>query len=93
MTDALPPDAVAYKRTRTFDQHTLPDALRADHRTKPGVWGLLEVLEGTCELVFADRTATCTPDRPGVIPPAEPHHVEVTAPVRLRVVFHRQEVP
>jgi tellurite resistance-related uncharacterized protein len=35
-----------YKTTPVFDENTLPAALRAEHRTKPGVWGVIRVLEG-----------------------------------------------
>jgi tellurite resistance-related uncharacterized protein len=35
-----------YKTTLVFDENTLPAALRAEHRTKPGVWGVIRVLEG-----------------------------------------------
>ena len=35
-----------YKRTPVFDETTLPDGLRREHRTKAGVWGIIRVLEG-----------------------------------------------
>jgi tellurite resistance-related uncharacterized protein len=36
-----------YNSTPVFDEKSLPDALRNEHRTKSGTWGLLRVLEGT----------------------------------------------
>src|SRR6185312_10356153 len=41
-----PPTLVPYKRTPVFDENTLPAALRREHRTKPGVWGVIRVLDG-----------------------------------------------
>lgn len=38
----LPP----YKRTPTFDEHTIPAGLRRDHRTRAGVWGRIVVEAG-----------------------------------------------
>ena len=36
----------AYKSTPVFDETTLPAALKREHRTKPGVWGVIRVLSG-----------------------------------------------
>ena len=41
-----------YKSTPVFDETTLPEAIRSEHRTKPGTWGLLRILEGKATLVF-----------------------------------------
>ncbi|MEO7410774.1 MAG: DUF1971 domain-containing protein, partial [Sphingomicrobium sp.] len=35
-----------YKSTPVFDEKTLPAGLRKEHRTKPGVWGVIRMLEG-----------------------------------------------
>ena len=41
-----------YKVTPVWDQHTLPAAIRHEHSTKAGTWGVLRVLEGEVTLVF-----------------------------------------
>ncbi|MCB2051339.1 MAG: DUF1971 domain-containing protein [Novosphingobium sp.] len=81
-----------YKTTPVFDQDSLPDALRNEHNTKDGVWGLLRVLEGEVRLVFADpaRVVQVMPDKPAEIPPQSVHHVELTGPMRMQVEFYRQ---
>lgn len=81
-----------YKATAVFDETTLPTALRADHRTKAGTWGLLRVLDGAVTLVFSDggRQVRVTPDRPAVIPPEATHYVQVDGPMRLQVEFYRE---
>ena len=77
-----------YKTTAIFDEASLPAALRREHSTKAGVWGVIRVLEGRLALHRADETIVLTPDRPGLIAPEEPHHVEPLGPMRMRVEFH-----
>ena len=84
-----------YKSTPVFDQDSLPDAIRNQHSTKEGTWGLLRVLEGEVLLIFHDppRTVRVTPDAPAPIPPTSVHHVEVTGPMRMQVEFYREPPP
>lgn len=83
--------AEPYATSPVFDEQTLPDALRNDHRTKPGTWGLLRVLEGEVQLVFLDPPSDyhVTPDSPAIIPPQATHHVVPLGPMRMLVEFHR----
>jgi tellurite resistance-related uncharacterized protein len=76
-----------YKSTPVFDEESLPDAIRKEHRTKAGTWGLLRVLEGTVKLVFVapHRELAVDADRPAVIPPQETHFVVLAGPVRLQI--------
>lgn len=87
----LPPDALAYKRTTTFTEATIPDALRRDHTTRAGVWATIVVDEGhlryRCERLGID--VELTPGRPGIVVPEVPHRVEATGPVRFFVEFRR----
>lgn len=81
-----------YGRSPVFDENTLPDALRNEHRTKAGTWGLLRVLEGEVMLVFAGSPSPLcvTVDHPAMIPPDAPHHVETNGPMRMQVEFYRE---
>lgn len=81
-----------YKTTPVFDEQTLPAAIRTAHDTKPGVWGLLQVLEGEARLVFHDprREVVVVPGHPGMIAPQAVHHVELPGPARLQVEFYRE---
>ena len=76
-----------------WDETTLPAAVRGEHSTKAGVWGLLRVLEGSARLIFHDphRVVLVTPGHPGTIPPTLVHHVELDGPARLQVEFYREE--
>ena len=84
--------ATPYKITPVFDLHSLPAAIRNEHRTKEGVWGLLRVLEGEVRLIFTNppRTITVTADQPAPIPPAATHHVATDQPMRMQVEFYRE---
>lgn len=96
MTAGLPAGVAPYKRTPIFDQDSLPAALRNEHRTKPGVWALIHVLEGRLRYrVLEPRSEQIlTSGVPGVVQPAQPHAVEPLGPVRFFVEFHaREQVP
>ncbi|MBV7257918.1 DUF1971 domain-containing protein [Pacificimonas sp. WHA3] len=92
MTDRAQPidDASPYRSSPVFDETDLPAALRREHRTKPGVWGVVRAMEGSLDLHFADGTPTrlVTPDRPGIILPDQPHWVVPGDRMRMRVDFY-----
>lgn len=79
-----------YKRTAVFDQDTLPAALRREHRTKPGVWGVIRVLEGRLRLqiLAPPSEAILTPECPGLVLPDQPHLVEPLGAMRMQVEFY-----
>lgn len=84
------PPSEPYKRTPIFDEITLPAGLRREHRTKPGVWGLIRVLEGQLRYqVFEPASeVVLTPGHPGVLLPDQPHLVEPLGPMRMQIEFH-----
>lgn len=79
-----------YKTTAIWDEISLPTAIRGEHSTKAGVWGVLRVLEGEVDLVFAEpaRRVRVNPSKPGLIGPQEVHHVELRGPMRMQVEFY-----
>jgi len=92
----LPAGFVAYKRTRDFDQDSIPNALRNDHSTKPGVWGVIHVLEGQLRYVVEPPLAgehLLAPDRRGIVVPEVAHRVIPEGDVRFFVEFHRAPSP
>lgn len=90
MNDLLPPGLKPYRQTPVFDQDTLPAALRRAHRTKPGVWGLIHVIEGSLLYRILDPPSETmlTPEKPGVVHPEQPHEVEPLGKMRMYVEFH-----
>jgi tellurite methyltransferase len=87
----LPADAAAYKRTPDFTETTMPDALRREHTTRPGVWGRIVVAEGRLRYRVDDLATDVevVPGSPAIVVPEVPHHVEPLGPVRFFVEFLR----
>jgi tellurite methyltransferase len=85
----MPPGAAEYKRTATFTEQTLPAALRAEHRTKPGTWGLIVVEAGELEYHTRGRVHRLTAGTPGLVEPERTHHVTPLGPVRAHIEFWR----
>jgi tellurite resistance-related uncharacterized protein len=79
-----------YRSTPVFDEATLPAALRREHRTKPGVWGVVRVLEGELRLSFVDppEMLIVSPGSPGLLLPDQPHFVEPIGTMRMQVEFY-----
>jgi tellurite resistance-related uncharacterized protein len=81
-----------YKRTPEFDQDHIPGALRKDHSTKPGVWGVIHVIAGRLHYVVEQPLASARilePGVRGVVVPEVLHHVGPDGDVRFFVEFHR----
>jgi tellurite resistance-related uncharacterized protein len=79
-----------YRSTPVFDETTLPAALRREHRTKAGVWGMIRVIEGRLRFTLADGSeeTVLTPAQPRLVLPEQPHRVEPLGPMRMRVDFY-----
>lgn len=88
----LPDDVCPYRRTPIFESESIPAGLRREHRTAPGVWGVITVLEGELRYDIegeAPETILLTPQRSGIVAPQVPHRVTPQGPVRFYVEFHR----
>ena len=87
------PDGVQLLRTtEVFDDHTIPTALLAAHRTAPEVWGRLVIHDGTAAFLFEDRPDDFHRLHQGdsiVIPPQRRHRIVIDGAVRLAVEFYR----
>ena len=83
-----------YRSTPVFDEVSLPQALRRDHSTKAGVWGVIQVLEGQLMLHFADgRQEVLSPTNPGILRPGEVHWVDPVGEMKMQVDFYDREPP
>lgn len=87
----LPDGVLAYSRTPTFDETTVPAGLRKDHQTKPGVWGVITILSGSLRyrIQATGEEIDLTPHRPGIVEPEALHNVEPIGPVSFFVEFYR----
>ena len=81
-----------YRTTLAFSAETLPAALRREHSTKEGTWGIIRVLEGKLLLHFPDRpTQELEPGVPGFIAPQEVHWVEPVGEMLMHVEFYSED--
>jgi tellurite methyltransferase len=89
------PDGLVLDRSTTeWDEHTLPAAIRRDHRLAVGVWGSVRVLGGSIRFRFTDGRGGEIGDD-GVlqvgmaqpIPPGRRHHLEPIGPTTVVVDF------
>ena len=87
---ALPTGLRPYKRSPIFTEDTLPAGLRRRHSTKPGVWGVIRVIEGRLRyrILAPPAESILDPDHPGVAAPTQPHEVEPLGAVRFFIEFH-----
>ncbi|WP_395336867.1 DUF1971 domain-containing protein [Novosphingobium sp. BL-8H] len=81
-----------YRSTPIFDEATIPAALRAEHRTKSGVWGLIKVIEGELNLTDVDPHVqkVLSPRNPGLVEPEQTHFVTPLGKVRMQVDFYTE---
>ena len=80
----------AYRSTPVFNDKTLPAALRADHRTKAGTWGVINVLAGEFRLTFVypREVRILSPGCPGMVEPEQTHFVTPIGAMQMRIDFH-----
>lgn len=89
----LPSNVVPYKRTPEFNKASTPGGLLESHRTKPGTWGEIVVLEGSLlyrVLEPAVQEFQLTPDCPGIVVPTIRHEIEPSGDARFYVQFYRE---
>lgn len=86
----LPAGLRPYKRSPIFTEETIPEPLRGRHSTKPGVWGVIRVIEGRLRyrVLAPPAERILDPDHPGIAAPAQPHEVEPLGSVRFFIEFH-----
>ena len=92
----LPEDLVVLRTTATWDDATLPDALRRNHRVASGRWGRLRVLSGAVRFVAStDPPTDVIVEAPGThaIPPDVEHHVEPQGAITMAVEFLGPDAP
>lgn len=92
MRHALPEGLRAYKRTPLFDETSVPNGLQHEHRTKAGVWALIQVTKGRLlyHILSPEETLELDSSTPGVVRPEQPHKVALIGPVEFYVEFYAE---
>lgn len=82
-----------YRSTPIFKSETLPAGLRKAHCTKVGVWGRLNVLEGSVRYVIEDtgEQLVLNAGEYVTILPEQLHHVEPLGEMRMQVSFYHSD--
>jgi tellurite methyltransferase len=92
----MPADYAPYKRTPELDELSIPAALKKDHSTKRGVWGVIHVLAGRMRYIVEPPLASeriLEPAVLGIVVPEVLHRVLPDGEVRFFVEFHRKSQP
>jgi len=85
---SLPSGSATYRTIGPFGAETLPQGLRAEHRLKPGAWGLIDLTEGSLRFVWDDAQGgheDLVAPAQLVVPLQVPHHVEGEGPFALTI--------
>ena len=90
----IPATVSHYKSTAIFTEDSVPAAIQRGHTTADGVWGRIQILEGSLLYRITDprvlpEEVLLTPDLHGVVEPQIQHEVQVVGPVRFQIDFHR----
>lgn len=89
----MPKGYAPYKRTVEFTTRSMPAALMQRHATKPGVWGVIHVVEGRIRYIVdapVEHEQLLEAGGTAVIVPEVPHHVLPEGDVRFFLEFHRR---
>jgi tellurite resistance-related uncharacterized protein len=80
-----------YRKTAEFNERTIPQSLRKDHSTKPGIWAKIHVIEGKLNYRIDTPGAQfeLSPGQPGIVIPETRHHVDPLGSVRFFVEFYK----
>lgn len=89
---SLPANVNTYKKTKTFDEKTVPAALLKNHQTLAGVWGKIVIVRGKLEYVIkteVEETLILDIEKFGVVEPQMIHHLNLLGPVEFYVEFFK----
>lgn len=89
----LPGGLIAFTRTPDFTASTVPSGLLHQHRTQPGVWGRIVVLDGSVLyriLVSHAEEITLSPGQDGIVEPGTAHEVVPSEGARFFVEFYKR---
>jgi tellurite methyltransferase len=91
----MPEGHVSYKRTPSFRRDAVPAGLLREHRTKPGVWGLVHVRRGALLFheVGSGEPRRVSAGEVAVVLPEVEHHVEPLDELEFFVEFWKAPDP
>lgn len=87
----LPDNVGLYKTTPEFNEDTIPEGFKRNHKTAANIWGRIVVHEGKLRYVIESpqkEEHILMPGMPGIVEPQCPHHVVNIGLVRFSVEFY-----
>ena len=86
----LPDGVAAYHRTEEFTESTVPAGLLGVHTTKVGVWGRIQVIEGSLRYRILEpevEEVVLEAGFDGIVEPTIEHQLEMCGSTRFFVEF------
>jgi len=86
----LPENVTFYKRTPVYTAETLPPGILKNHRTKEGIWCVIEIIEGEIAYIIGNTEQhILRPGHNGVIEPQVLHHLKPRGAVKFAIAFYQ----
>lgn len=87
----IPHNLSPYKKTKIFDQDSVPKALLNAHSTKEGSWAKICIIEGRLlySVIDSGEEVILTPSKFGVSAPKEDHKVTIIEDVKFYIEFYK----
>lgn len=89
----LPPGLTPMGCSPTFNEETVPAALREEHALAPSHWGVLQLMEGSVcfvDLATGEQQDITAPELVPIAPEA-PHKLCIDGPLTCRIDFFRED--
>jgi tellurite resistance-related uncharacterized protein len=90
----LPGNLTFQRRTPEFTHTKIPKGILGQHRTADGVWGKIQVCEGSLIYRILEPEVEeheLDVSRVGIVAPQDAHQVEITGPVKFHIEFYQEE--
>lgn len=88
----LPKEVKPYKKTKIFEEDTIPKGILNDHKTLPGVWGVINIIEGELDYTIhgnEEEKLRLDKDNFGIVEPEVLHKVAPIDKVKFYVEFYK----
>ncbi|MEQ1945632.1 MAG: DUF1971 domain-containing protein [Bryobacteraceae bacterium] len=90
----LPANLSPFRRTATFTEQTIPNAMLRAHFTAAGVWGVIHVQQGQLRYAIdGGEVHLLSPGVTAIIEPQVGHSVTPVGEVSFYVEFFKEEAP
>lgn len=87
----LPNDVVAYTKTKTFKNETIPEPLLSNHATAEHSWAVIHMITGELKYTIGeDEVHLLKPGHNGIVEPAVVHFIRPLGEVEFYLEFYKK---